>query len=365
MAQIGQRTHEGPATTLRRTAPSAAPLPLTVLTGFLGAGKTTLLGRLLHSREFADTAVIVNEFGEISLDHDLVEAADETVIELKGGCLCCAVRGDLADAVGALFARRQSGTVPPFRRVVLETTGLADPVPILQTLLAEEPLTRHVRLDLVATLFDAVNGPDTLGRHPEAVKQVAVADRLVLTKADLAAAPEDAVQALRRINPAAPLRRADAGRLDPAFLLPGADPAAAPAELAPWLARADAGQESRGLDAHGSHHHHHDPNRHDARVRAWCLTTERPVPAEALALFLETLTAFRGPDLLRVKGLVDLAETPGRPVVVQGAQHVFHPLAHLDAWPGGDRRTRLVMIARDMEEAQVAELFASILDGFA
>ncbi|HWL69923.1 MAG TPA: GTP-binding protein [Geminicoccus sp.] len=342
-------------------------LPVVLLTGFLGSGKTTLLARLLKDPAMAGTAVIINEFGEIGLDHDLVEAGDETegTVELASGCLCCTIRGDLARTMHGLYGRMREGKIRPFHRVVIETTGLADPAPILQTLMQDAAIDHFFRLEAVVTLVDGVNGADTLDRQPEAVKQAAVADRLVLTKTDLA--PPDHVLALedrlRRLNPAAPILKVVHGEIAPDQLLCGGlyDPATKSIDVQRWLAEeayhAPSHDHAHDHHHHDGHHDHgqhaHDVNRHDEHIRAFAIRKSEPIPAQAFSLFLDLLTAQRGADLLRVKGIVHIAEEPERPLVLHAVQHVMHPPVTLDRWPSEDRDTRLVFIVRDIDKAQI------------
>ena len=316
-------------------------IPVAVITGFLGSGKTTLLNRLIRHPEIGETAVIVNEFGEIGIDHALIEHSEEDTILLSSGCLCCTVRGDLVDTLGRLSLRRLHGEVPAFRRVVIETTGLADPAPIVQTLMSQPVSTRY-RLDSVVATADAVNGSATLDNHGEAVKQAAVADRIVLTKTDLApaAAADGLRDRLRELNPAAPLLD---GReeMHPSLIFGGAlfDPASKTVDVQAWLS-AEAYQAP-------THHHHHDVNRHDDRVRAFCLAFDAPFAWNELAAWLDLLASYKGEQLLRVKGLVNVAGQDG-PVVIHAVQHLFHPPVVLAAWPDPDRRSRIVFITRDL-----------------
>jgi G3E family GTPase len=342
-----------------------APIPLSLLTGFLGAGKTTLLNGLLRDPALRSTAVVINEFGEIPLDHLLVEKIDDNMMVLASGCLCCTLRGDLITALEKLLRDLDNRRVT-FDRVVLETTGLADPAPLLQTLMSHPYLVLRFRLDGVVTLVDAINGLSTLDRHPEAVKQAAVADRLVLTKTDLidsvdrTRAREQLIARLRALNPAAPLLDAARGEATPEALFNCGlyDPAQKIPDAGRWLK--DEAVAAAEADHHG-HRHHHDVNRHDDRVRAFTLASGEPVPAATFDLFLELLKSVHGPNLLRVKGIVNIAESPDRPVVIHGVQHVFHPTAQLDAWPDADRRTRLVFIVRDIEPRAIRELFDAFL----
>ena len=347
----------------RRQRPT--PIPLTVLTGFLGAGKTTLLNRLLKDEALSQTAVIINEFGEIALDHLLVEYVGDNMVLLQSGCLCCTMRGDLVDALETLL-RDLDNRRCKFNRVLLETTGLADPAPVLHTAMAHPYLVLRYRLDGVVTVVDAVNGETTLDQHAEAVKQAAIADRIVLTKTDLADAGQRAriVARLHALNPAATILDAANGEATAERLLNCGlyDPDRKIPDVKKWLAAeayADAHADARG-HGHG-HDHHHDVNRHDEHIGSFVITTDAAIPAGTLEMFLELLRATHGDKLLRIKGIVKLAEMPDTPVVVHGVQHVFHPTARLERWPDDDHRTRLVFITRDLPERSVRELFEAFI----
>jgi G3E family GTPase len=342
----------------------AEPIPLTVLTGFLGAGKTSLLNRLVHDPALAGTAVIINEFGEIGLDHLLVKKIDDNLVLLQSGCLCCTLRGDLVTALEGLLRDLDNGRVT-FRRVVLETTGLADPAPVLQTLMAHPYLVMRFRLDGIVTVVDAINGGATLDQHMESVKQAAVADRIVLTKSDLADTPDrraalaDLVARLKALNPAAPVLDATAGEATPQRLLDCGlyDPERKTADVRRWLA------DEAYASAHDHHdHHHHDVNRHDDRIRAFTFATDTPIPGSAFEMFIDLVRSLHGPKLLRLKGIVKLTESPDEPLVIHGVQHVMHPPVRLPHWPDADRRTRIVVIARELEPAAVTRLFDAFIN---
>lgn len=348
-------------TEARRPPP---PFDLVILTGFLGAGKTTLLNRLLRDPDLAETLVIINEFGAVGLDHLLVEKVDGDMLVMTSGCLCCSIRGDLVSTLEDVLRQRDNGRMTPFKRVVIETTGLADPAPVLHTIMAHPYLRLRFKLQAVVALVDAVVGEATLDVHREAVKQAALADRLVLTKTDLAPVSPDHDPAgalkrrLRALNPTAPILDAAAGTATAAALFDGIsyDPAARGADAAAWLA-AEAMEAHQAAHDHAGHHHQNDVNRHDASIRAFCLRYPRPVPPPAVSLFLELLRSAHGPHLLRLKGLVALSDDPSRPVVVHGVQHVMHPPQRLDRWPDEDHETRMVFILQDLDPSFVERLW--------
>jgi G3E family GTPase len=328
-----------------------ALIPLQVITGFLGAGKTTLLNRLLRAPELADTVVVVNEFGEVGLDHALIEGVEDNMVLLQAGCVCCSIRGDLVNTLEDLLRRRDNGRMAPFRRVLIETTGIADPAPILNVVLAHPYLSRRYELDGVVTVADAVNGLATLDNHDEALRQAAVADAIVLTKTDLA--DGSALRAeLARLNPGAPILDAAAGEATPQRLIGLGlyDVASKPAEVDAWLA----------IDATDGGGHAHDVNRH-GDVRAFTLTADQPVSSQTLDLFWSLLRSTHGPKLLRFKALVHVAEHPEAPVVMHAVQQVMHPPVPLARWPDDDRRSRLTLIVKDLDPSFVERLWAAFL----
>ena len=362
-------------------------IPVTVLTGFLGSGKTTLLNKLLRRPELADTAVIINEFGEIGLDHLLVEKSDdEGMVTLNSGCLCCTVRGDLVRTMSELFLKRSRGEISQFKRMVVETTGLADPAPILHTLMTDPLLASRYRLDGVVTTVDAVNGGSTLDNHEEAIKQAAVADRLLLTKVDIAdAAPlAELKHRLRHLNPGAEAISITGGEIDPNAILNAGlyNPDTKSADVKRWLHEEayegshDHGHSHKHGHGHGHGHDHdhghddhghgeqdpHNVNRHDDRIKAFCMTFDEPMSWSTVAAAFDALVTYRGPDLLRMKGILNVKDTD-KPVVIHGVQHVFHPPATLDAWPeGDDRKSRVVFITRDIAESTIRKVFASFFE---
>ncbi len=318
---------------------SKEKLPVLLLTGFLGSGKTSLLNALLKSPGYARTAVVVNEFGEIGLDHALVESSTDNVVLLEAGCLCCTIADSLHETLADLHFRRVRGEVPPFERVVIETTGLADPAPILNTLLGHRLVTDHYRLESVIVTVDGMHALEELERHREVARQIAVADRLVITKADAAgaAAIDRIEERLKSLNPAAQVHRSGRGSAAlEAFAAPALPPAAR-------------------LRAYASHTHAaqgHDVNRHDEHVRAYCFTVDGPVSWSGVAAWTRLLVDTLGERLLRCKGIVEIADS-GEVVFLQGVQRVFHTPERLGGWPDADHRARLVCITRDAEEAEL------------
>ena len=305
----------------------------------------------------AQTAVLINEFGQIGIDHLLVETLDDDVLLMDSGCLCCTIRDDLSSTLQSLFARRDAGEVPDFRRVVIETTGLADPAPILHTLLTDEATTRHGVVDGIITTIDAVNGSHQLATHPESVKQAAVADRLVMTKTDIA--PPTTLAELReritRVNPGAVLVEASHGEIDPEVLF-DAGPFSTTnkhPDVERWLG------EERRTSVHTSHHH--DVNRHDERIRALSLTADAPLEIYPFVRWVEKLLENHGDRILRLKGVLNILGDE-QPVVVHGVQHVFHPLGRLQSWPDSDRRSRVVLIVMDLDTTAIEAQFHALTE---
>jgi G3E family GTPase len=312
-------------------------IPVTVLTGFLGSGKTTVLRHVLRDPAFCRTAVIINEFGEIGIDHDLIETSDESFIQLTTGCLCCKVRSDLVRTLADLATRRGAGTVIDFERVVIETSGLADPAPVMHALMTDCDLAETYALHRVVTTVDAVHGMATLDHHEQSMRQAAVADSLVLTKTDLADATA-LTQRLHALNAGAAVELAVHGALsgDALFAPPVHDAAALHRNIESLVAPA----------AHA----------HDQGITSFCVVRDIPLHAVTLALLLEALAENCGAKLLRVKGLVNVAEEPDRPAVIHGVQHVFYPMTWLERWPSADRRSRIVFIAQDVPPSWVRHL---------
>ena len=336
---------------------AAQPTPIFLLTGFLGSGKTTTLNHWLRQPEFGDVAVIVNEFGEVGIDNELIERGDEDTIELSTGCICCTVRGTLAETLQDLDQRRLRGEIKRFNAVVIETTGLADPAPVIQALMTT-PVVGPYRLAKVVTTVEAPQGLGTLERHGESVKQVAVADDVIVTKTDLA--PEghgDLTARIASINPGAAIHEAKLGRVPSIETIGGGsgyDPRLRPEEVRTWLAA-----ESIESLAHGHDHRHHDVNRHSATIGSFVLSYDEPLEWEAVAHWLDALIIAHGEQMLRIKGVLSIA---GRdePIVVQAVQKLFHPPTALARWPDGERRSRIVFITDGIAEDFVREVFEVI-----
>ncbi len=335
--------------------PLAGRIPITLLTGFLGAGKTTLLSRLVRHPDMARAAVVINEMGEIGIDHDLVTMSSENIALLANGCICCSVRTALQETLRELFGQRRAGQIPDFDRVIIETTGMADPAPVVQTLSSDTMLAAHFRLDGLVTLVDAVNAPTQLANHPEAVKQIALADRVMITKSDIAP-PERVAEveaAVAAINPGARVSRIVRGEVEPSELtgLALTSARAGPATLS-FLGEPLQGEGSGGERRLGER-----KGLHDSGIRTLSLRFPRPFTWAAFSSAMELLATLRGPDMLRVKGIVNVE---GQPVVVQGVQHIFHEPVHLDRWPSEDHDTRLVFITRNIEAETIRNLMNAV-----
>jgi G3E family GTPase len=334
----------------------AGKIPVTLVTGFLGSGKTTLIGKLVQHPDMNRVAVVINEVGEIGIDHDLVTMTSENITLLANGCICCSVRTDMQETLRELFSQRRAGLMIDFDRVVIETTGLADPAPVIQTLVSDTLLGAQYRLDGVVTLVDAVNGGYQLESQPEAIKQIALADRIFITKQDIAtqAAIDELTQSVLALNPSAKMSSLLNGEIDPYELMNlGLGSARASANTLQFLGEnlqaTDKPLQERYL---GSKRAKHDP-----AIATLSLRFEKPFSWTAFSSALDLLSSLRGPDLLRVKGIVNV---DGKPVVVQGVQHIFHPPVSLDRWPSTDTDSRLVFITRNISADTIRGLFLAV-----
>jgi G3E family GTPase len=334
-------------------------IPVSVITGFLGSGKTTLLKRLLADPRMGETAILINEFGEIGIDHLLLRKVDDDIVLLNSGCLCCTVRDDLIETLDELQAKRASGLIPPFSRAVIETTGLADPAPIIHTLMTDRSLTPNYQLGALVATIDATHSEGQLDQHMEAVKQAAIADRLVITKTDLASeAALTRVRArLSALNPSATMFESDLRATpgpDELFEMGVFSVDRKNAEVRHWLSA-----EAYRFSSHDHvHHHGHDVNRHDDRISAFCLTADMPLDCDTLVGWLELLLASRGEQVLRLKGVLNIAGC-SNPMIIHGVQHVLYPLSDLEEWPDQDRRSRIVFITRDLPGPAIERSFRS------
>ncbi|MBB3563839.1 G3E family GTPase [Rhizobium sp. BK512] len=354
-------------------------IPVTILTGFLGAGKSTLLNRILKDPAMKDAAVIINEFGDVGIDHLLVESSGDSIIELSDGCLCCTVRGELVDTLANLIDAVQTGRVKLVKRVVIETTGLADPAPVMQAIMGNPVIAQNFELDGVVTVVDAVNGLQTLDNHEEARKQAAVADRLIVSKQSIAGGTDALMARLHGLNPRAAIMNADSDEAGSARIFVNGlyDPGTKIADVRRWLHDEDEHEHEghhhhdHGHD-HGHHHHHHDHghehqdphdvNRHDASIRSFSIIEEKAIDPMALEMFIDLLRSAHGEKLLRMKAIIATSDRPERPLVLHGVQSIFHPPVRLPAWPDPeDRRTRMVLITKDLPEAFVKDLFDAFL----
>ena len=354
------------STRMRRPPP---PIPLTILTGFLGAGKTTFLNHLVRAHALSDTLVLINEFGAIGLDHLFIEKIDGDMVLMKSGCVCCSIRGDLINALEDLLKRRDNNRIKPFQRIILETTGLADPAPILHAIMYHPYLMLRYRLDGVVTVIDAINGEATLNAHEEAVKQAAVADRLVISKTDLSEGAErcqDLIERLSALNPGAQIIIPSQKDLSAQSILDCGlyNPDTKTPRVREWLNAEAVETATRESKKHSSHHHGHlhDVNRHDDHIRAYCLTSDTPLTPASFDVFIDLLRHTHGPKLLRVKGIVALSDDPTKPIVIHGVQHVFHPPHRLDRWPDQDHRTRIVFILNNLDEKFIDMLYAALIN---
>ena len=337
-------------------------IPVTLLTGFLGAGKTTLLNHLLTQPDMANTAVLINEFGSVAVDHHLVSKIDEDLMLLDSGCICCTVRGDLTRSLSELFMRSLRREIAPIQRVIIETTGLADPAPVIYTLMEDFFIAERFRTDGVVTVVDSTHILKQLGNHPEPVKQVAMADRLLISKCDLASKDQltEVSQTLTRLNPAAAQIYVHHGEVAVASLTDCGlyDPAGKSPDVAGWLAEEKVREERR--KAHGHHHHHHDVDRHDAHVYSFALTFDQPLQWVMFADAVSTLLESMGDRILRIKGLLNVVGDH-KPRVIQCVQHVMYPYARIDDWPAeapyNDQKSRLVFIVRDVPQSMIEKAF--------
>ena len=331
-------------------------IPVTVITGFLGSGKTTLLSSILKKKEMQKTAVIINEFGEIGLDHALIEHTDENIVELQSGCICCTIQGDLNKTLIDLFDKMMNGKVSSFNRVLIETTGLANPVPIIHTLMSSIELIRIYSLDGVITVVDSVNGEKTLDLHEESLKQLALAEKIILSKTDIIDKDEikSLIYRIKEINPVSQIVYSKFGNipLEEIFGLGAYDPYKKSADVKNWLA-AEKYKDKK-------HHHHHDVNRHNENIRAFSMMSENPVNMIAFSFFRDMITAALGANLLRMKGIINIAGEE-RPAVIHGVQHIFHPVQWLETWPDNDRRTKLVFITQNIKKEQIEDFFRPLM----
>ncbi len=360
--------------------PLAGKIPVTLITGFLGSGKTTLISKLVKHPDMNRVAVVINEIGEIGIDHDLVTMSSENITLLANGCICCSVRTDMQETLRELFAQRRAGLMVDFDRVVIETTGLADPAPVVQTLVSDTLLAAQYRLDGVVTLVDALHGLHQIEHQPEAVKQIALADRIFITKTDMLSAValpkagdaigsghvEAITTAVAAINPNAGISLIIHGEVEPSALThlglaSGRASAATLSFLGESLNPADIANSdnstSGGTTAHNARYLGKRPQLHDPNITTVSLRFEAPFTWTSFSSALDLLATLRGPDLLRVKGIVNVE---GKPVVVQGIQHIFHPPVHLDRWPSSDTDTRLVFITRKISGDTIRNLFKAV-----